>query len=439
MGLADQRGMRKARDKSGRGRDKRGGLKADPGLEVRRRVKGLLARLDLLELFEAMPAKIRNQFYCIQPDPVLVFDSSFPSAEAFGGSYRQIRETVQEGFASTRAWLNGWDLTVRDCWAVVPILAATVRGTLASCNSPIYRGPQPMASMRMFLEAAKPALEDLEGEEVRHETFNALYETVVAPLVSRSHLDTRLLYSSFAHVPTPRGPKLVMTLYAEEPPVKYVRLEGRRSGGSRPMHRVGTANVWDRIEWASWTRESLKGHWQDEVGIPDGEEWPVYVQSHALKQLRERLNAYAYADWAEHWMNASLMKPKIVSKLSGEELLVAFEIQEKRLGYFVVTAKNGMVAVRTFLFLTMANTPEGRMLERRLKLTRDELSYLGLHELSRFTQTDLKDDPRLSQLLRECGCGHLLELAEEEDAIRPGAVAPKPFAAELRQYVGMAA
>jgi hypothetical protein len=88
----------------------------------------------------------------------------------------------------------------------------------------------------------------------------------------------------------------------------------------------------------------------------------------------------------------------------------------------------------------MAQTPEGRMLEKRLKLTRDEITYLRLHELSRFTQTDLKDDPQLRALLSECGCGHLFELAEDEHALVPTArTTITPMAAELKQYVGLAA
>jgi hypothetical protein len=203
------------------------------------------------------------------------------------------------------------------------------------------------------------------------------------------------------------------------------------------MHRDGTPNEWHGIDWASWTHEALKGHWREQLGIGEGESWPVFVQSHALGQLRKRLDVYAYADWSEHWMVQSLKQPKIVSRLPGGELLVAFEVMEKRLGYLVVSARDGLVAVRTFLFLTMAQTPEGKMLERKLKLTRDELSYLRLHELSRFTHTDLKDDPELRELLEACGCGQLFELAEEDHVLMPEATSP--FAEELKQYVGMAA
>jgi hypothetical protein len=147
---------------------------------------------------------------------------------------------------------------------------------------------------------------------------------------------------------------------------------------------------------------------------------------------------YAHADWAEHWLHESLARPKIVSRLSRDQLLVAYEVTGKRLGYLVVTAGAGWVAVRTFLFLTMAQTPEGKLLEKALKLTRDEITYWKLHELSRFTQTDLKDDPELRRLLSECGCGHLFDLADDADALVPSAK-KTPLAAELKQYVGVAA
>ncbi|MGN6626448.1 MAG: hypothetical protein ACTHLN_07495 [Tepidisphaeraceae bacterium] len=408
----------------------------EAALDRRRRVKGLLAKLGLLGLFEKVPANIRDQLIdgCC-PDPQLVFDPSFPTAEAFGGAYAAVRETVREGFARATVPLNEFDLAVKDWWAIALPLANMTRRTLAQINSPLRRDPPIPATFRNFLERATPLLDYVRRDEMRDATYAALHEAVIVPLVARSRMDTRLLHGRLTHVATPRGGRLAMTLYSEQPAMKYVRFQGN----SRPMHRVGTSNTWNGIEWASWSRAGLKGHWADEIGIEAGTEWPVFVQSHALKQMRARLDVYAHADWAEHWMYESLKKPKIVSRLPSGQLLVAFEVQEQRLGYLVVTAWDGIVAVRTFLFLTMAQTPEGRLLEKKLQLTRAELDYLRLHELSRFTQTDLKDDPDLRDLLCECGCGHLFEMAEDEDAFLPSAQGPTPFAEELKQYVGLAA
>ena len=76
--------MGQARDRRKRDERKRGVCRRrdEAQLDVRRRVKGLLQRFSLLSAFEAMPAYVRDQFYnCCGPDPVLVFDPSFPSAE----------------------------------------------------------------------------------------------------------------------------------------------------------------------------------------------------------------------------------------------------------------------------------------------------------------------------------------------------------------------
>jgi hypothetical protein len=370
---------------------------------------------------------------------VLVFDPSFPSAEAFGGAYAEIRDEVVAEFEFATIVLTGMVLPVKDFTAIAAPLAAMVRRTLAKANAPIHCGQRLPPVLLTFLEKADGVLQYLCRKEVEAEMFNEIHRAVVVPLVGRSRLDGRLLSVRPAMTETPRGRRLTITLYAEQPAVKYVRLDNGVSGGSRPMHRVGTPNEWNGIAWASWSRAVLRGHWAEQVGIADGGEWAVYVQSHALKQMRDRLNVYAYTDWAEHWMYMSLKTPKIVSRLSGGDLLVAFEVMEKRLGYLVVTARAGWVAVRTFLFLTMSQTPEGRVLERRLKLTRDEMTYLRLHELSSFTQTDLKDDPQLRALLDECGCGHLFELAEDEHALVPTNRTITPLAAELKQYVGLAA
>lgn len=434
--------MGKARDRRKREERKRGAKwrREEVRLELRRRVKALFRRFGLLGDFEAMPAYLRDQFYdCCHPDPVLVFDASFPSEEAFGGKYAGLRWEAESALEYAEIGLTGFALPVKDFVAVAVPIAAMLRRTLAALNAPAGDAPRMPAAVRAFMEKASGVLQYLTRKEVEAEMFNALHQAVVVPLVGSSRLDGSLLHATPSLQQTPRGRRLVMTVYAEKPEVRHVRLHSAHGDSSRPMHRVGTANAWNGIEWTWWSRDVLEGHWQEEVGIEAGARWPVYVQSHALRQLRERLNAYAYADWAEHWMHESLKSPKIVSRLSGGDLLVAYEVLGKRLGYLVVTAGEGFVGVRTFLFLTMAQTPEGRLLEQRLRLTRDEVTYWRLHELSRFTQTDLKDDPALRQLFSECGCGHLFELNENAYVLAPSAGRITPIAAELKQYVGVAA
>src|SRR5215213_11366883 len=118
---ADDRFMGQARDRRKRDERKRvaGRRRGDAQLDVRRRVKGLLQRFGLLAPFEAMPAYVRDQFFdCCLPDPVLIFDPSFPSAEAFGGAYAEIREEVVAEFEFATIVLTGMVLPVKDFTAI---------------------------------------------------------------------------------------------------------------------------------------------------------------------------------------------------------------------------------------------------------------------------------------------------------------------------------
>ena len=73
----------------------------------------------------------------------------------------------------------------------------------------------------------------------------------------------------------------------------------------------------------------------------------------------------------------------------------------------------------------MEGTAEARRLKQRVRLSRRETEWVGLHELAAFTQTDVKDDPVLRPLMEECGCGHLFSLEAGDYALEP-----KPLATD---------
>ena len=208
------------------------------------------------------------------------------------------------------------------------------------------------------------------------------------------------------------------------------------------MYRVASlmGDEENGVHWLSWNREQIRlgkpGEATGEKEIAQGrmrDELPVYVQSHALRNLRERVNLSSATAFLDHWLYESLRQPLIVER-QGDDLLVEYRILKDRVGYLIVTPLHDCVAVRTFKFLTMEGTPEARKLKERLRLTRRDVDWLGLSELSAFTQTDLSEDPELCELLEECGCGHLFELKNWDFAPQP-----KAFAAEMRKYLRMAA
>jgi hypothetical protein len=368
-----------------------------------RRYEAVLAPLGLWELFAAMPRRAQELFVQHKfPDPVLEFDASFPTDH----EHRALRKTLERGFAEASIDAGVADITVRDFFSVIAGLKHTVQGTRNQPNfpEPCYR----------FMELAAPLLEVLYEPFIPH-AWPPLHTAVISLLVAHSRVESQLLTATLRQDMTSNGKYVIrMIVSRAEPQRRHVALDG----AARPMVRIGTANEWDGVRWTSWEGK------------------PVYAQSHALRQLRDRVNLSKTTPYLESWLHESLNAPVVVDR-QGADLLVEYRISGYRLGYLVITPLHDVVAVRTFKFLTMESTPEARMLEKRLRLTRRDVDWLGLHELAAFTQTDLRTDPVLRALLTDCGCAHLFELAENRNF--DFAPTPKPFAAEMKRYLRLAA
>ncbi len=126
----------------------------------------------------------------------------------------------------------------------------------------------------------------------------------------------------------------------------------------------------------------------------------------------------------------SLRTPHIERSGSNESVLVAHHFFGYKVGYFVAAILDDMVAIVTYLFLTMDGTPEGRRLHERLRLRRPDKEHLELDKLNTFLLSDIRKDAELAEIFRECGCGHLLNMVK--DAEVPDALSGK--ADEVRQY-----
>ena len=387
-------------------------------LEWRRRFKSVLDALGIRASFEAMPAEVRDQVSRrLLPDPVLEFDASFPADIEF----TRLRATLADAFR--RATFQddfGTTMSVRDFCSILPTLDGYISGTRVA--RAIGQEKKLNAACRRFLDVAGPRV--TEWMTLSQTAWLALHAAVIVPLVERSRLDGRFFRATLLRDPAARDAKAVrMRCFAEHAQSDRATLDGE----SRPIHRVGTSNEWCGIHWASWTGAT--------TGAADADrELPVYAQSHALRQLRSRIDLPTFAPWLEYWMYRSLKDPAIVERLPDGDVLVAYELDGCRLGYLVVTPMADRVVVRTFLFLTMAPSPEARQLEQQLRLRRHDVNWLGLHELSAFTRSDLLDDTTLRPMLDACGCGHLFDLSEVDPSPTSRAVA-----AEMKRYLRIAA
>lgn len=418
-----------------RGRDSSGCL--DPLFQRRKRYEAVLRVLGLWEAYARMPREAQRLFCTTKfPDPVLEFDDTFPPAGEQQG--RTLRKALERGFREARLEIDGiaaggggggGEILVRDFFAILAALNFTVRDTRDKPGFP--------EACVAFMREAGPLLEGWYQAHF-HDVFDPLHRAVLVPLVARSRLDTRLLTARCQADPTPNGKFVLRTILGSTPPQsRQVPLDGK----PRPMYRVGTANEWNGARWLSWTGDALDPAAEGtssrgEPGEQREGERPVYVQSHALRQLRERANLPGMGPYLEAWLYQSLADPLIVERCGGaggavaaggqQDLLVEYRIREHRIGYLVVTPLEDLIAVRTFKFLTMEHTPEARLLNKQLRLTRRDVDWLGLCDLSTFTQTDLRNDPVLRPLLEACGCAHLFVLAEENTAYTTTPRSPRP-------------
>ena len=200
-----------------------------------------------------------------------------------------------------------------------------------------------------------------------------------------------------------------------------------RDGERRPAWRCGFPEVaaW-LVNLTTWTA-AVRGAPEQS---PPAE---VFVQSHALNKLRERVPvAIVGTEILDAWASCSLANPVLIQQ-GPKDWLVEFRVKETRLGYFTAVEIDGRILITTFLFLTMRDTPEGKLIRKRLGLRADEIEWLRADSLPFFTRSDVAEDSELRAILTECGCGHLFELIEPEAR----EITFHGSARDLRRHLGM--
>ena len=183
------------------------------------------------------------------------------------------------------------------------------------------------------------------------------------------------------------------TVQAEQ---RRLRLEGH----TRAVYRVGWALPDYGPHWAS-VKASLFGN----SSTAGEEELPVFVQSHALRRLEERLDCTERHSQQYH-LYLSLQEPHVVKGPNGK-WLIRYRFKELHLGYLVADVVDGILVLRTFLFITMDSTPEGRALQEALGLAAVDKKYLAIDRLSTFLISDIAEHPDLKEHFLKAGCDDL--------------------------------
>ena len=154
----------------------------------------------------------------------------------------------------------------------------------------------------------------------------------------------------------------------------------------------------------------LKADDISDLTLMKGLKLDVYMQDHALKRLNERLDLFSPGELYYN-VGISIEESNVVT-LGPDRGLIGYYFYGYLLGYLLTEVIDGIAVIRTFLFLTNDDTPQGKKLHQLLRSNKLDKSYTGLDQLSTFIYGNLKEDDKLYSLLKEAGCSVLLNLNE---------------------------
>ncbi len=134
----------------------------------------------------------------------------------------------------------------------------------------------------------------------------------------------------------------------------------------------------------------------------------IFMQAHAFARLRERLDFHVKMV-VDISLYVSLSEPFVVLIEKGRGL-IEMRFLEQRVGYLVAEVIEGVILIKTFLFLTNDGTPEANKLSALTGLHKLDKQYLSMDKLSSFIGSDLSASEELKELFTKAGCGSLFNI-----------------------------
>jgi len=161
--------------------------------------------------------------------------------------------------------------------------------------------------------------------------------------------------------------------------------------------------------------------------------FPVYIQSHAIQRLLERLDVI-FPGYIFMSVNAALQFELKVSRDKSGNILIDMLLVGKKVGYLLADIADSSVVIRTFLFLTHNGTPEGDKLRELTGLEKEDKSYLEIDRLSTFLKSDIHLNEKLKDIFIQAGCESLFHLDPSTFDIHEK---EKPRAEKILAYLGL--
>lgn len=188
---------------------------------------------------------------------------------------------------------------------------------------------------------------------------------------------------------------------------KHEKREFRLSDNVRPAFRIGWTFKDNAFEWISLMPSEL-----GIKSLPEDQQIPVYIQSHAIQRIFERLDCiHGFVLISSIYL--SLIKCVCIKDRG--KFIIEFVILDVKVGYLSAVMTEGKLVIRTFLFLTFNGTPEGKRLEEFIGLKALDTKYLKMDKLSSFMTGKLKENDELRSIFERADCLHLVELYDKLD------------------------
>lgn len=208
------------------------------------------------------------------------------------------------------------------------------------------------------------------------------------------------------HEPTELDPYIYQTYTLRKSPArkKVIKIDNK----VRPVFWIGISEK-GYVNWASLSSDLLCKDSAEKY------EYPVYIQSHAIVRLLDRLAPLSKAS-IQVLLFDSIDKPVIVKGPGGLNF-IEMRFNGAKVGYLLYDIIDKTVVIKTFMFITQNSTFEGNKLSKKYNLTKYSKKYFELDRLKTFIYTDVYKDKELKKIFTECGCEDLFSVWEEDDDI----------------------
>ena len=206
------------------------------------------------------------------------------------------------------------------------------------------------------------------------------------------------------------------------------KIQVKIAGSNRPVYRLawGMSEPDLHLSYIAVDPSAL--------GLQGEQTLPVYLQSHALSRLSERMDGIPAS--LLHFCTWDSFLRLNVSRNEQRDLLFEYRLCGIKTGYFRGDIENDRIILRTFLFLTNNGTPEGEKLYHNMGLRKADKEYLRIDKLSTFIHSDIADNQQVRDVFADAGCESLFML-DKSLYISPKGSDEKPVADLFIKYLGL--